>query len=215
VTHTQRVIIAGAALALLAAFVLPLWRIDLIAPQYPEGIGMVIRINTVQGAGPSDLQKINGLNHYIGMRVIDPSSIPELRWMPWLVGALALIGVGAAVTGRRGIVAGWLGACLAAAAAGLVDFYRWEYDYGHHLDLDRAIIKIPGMSYQPPLIGSKQLLNFTATSYPAGGAWVLVGVFVVVVAVLALRRPRQSGVHPAHGWAAHPGGLASHVSSVA
>ena len=51
--------------------------------------------------------------------------------------------------------------------AGLIDFWKWEYDYGHDLDTVNAIIKIPGMSYQPPVIGSRQLLNFTATSWPA------------------------------------------------
>ena len=54
---------------------------------------------------------------------------------------------------------------------GLVDFWHWEYDYGHRLDFEHAIIKIPGMSYQPPLIGVKQLLNFTAVSWPDVGGW--------------------------------------------
>lgn len=34
---------------------------------------------------------------------------------------------------------------------GFVDFYLWEYDYGHNLN-PKAPIKIPGQSYQPPLI---------------------------------------------------------------
>jgi hypothetical protein len=50
-------------------------------------------------------------------------------------------------------------------AAGLIDFYLWEYDYGHNLD-PRAAIKIPGAAFQPPLIGYKQLLNFRAVSLP-------------------------------------------------
>ncbi len=44
------------------------------------------------------------------------------------------------------------------AAVGLYDFYMWEYDYGHNLN-PHAAIKIPGMAYQPPLIGSKMLLT--------------------------------------------------------
>ncbi len=56
---------------------------------------------------------------------------------------------------------------------GLYDFYLWEYDYGHNLD-PRAAIKIPGAAYQPPLFGSKEILNFTATSYPQTGAFVIV-----------------------------------------
>jgi copper chaperone NosL len=49
--------------------------------------------------------------------------------------------------------------------AGLIDFYMWGYDYGHNLN-PRAPIKVPGMSYQPPLIGCKQLLNINACSWP-------------------------------------------------
>ena len=51
------------------------------------------------------------------------------------------------------------------------DFWRWEYDYGHDLDFEHAIIKVPGMTYQPPLIGPKQLLNFTACRGRTSGGW--------------------------------------------
>jgi hypothetical protein len=152
---------------------------------------MVIRVNTVQGARPTDLQNLNELNHYIGMRVIDPHSISELRWMPWVVVSLAVAGLLAAAAGRTALVVTWLAAGLGAAVMGITDFYRWEYDYGHHLDVEHAIIRIPGMSYQPPLVGSKQLLNFTATSYPATGAW-LVAILFVVVALTVIAARRQS-----------------------
>ena len=38
---------------------------------------------------------------------------------------------------------------LLVAVAGLADFWRWEYNYGHELNPEAAII-VPGMSYQPP-----------------------------------------------------------------
>ena len=60
-------------------FVFPLWYIDLEAPQYPEGIGLQIWINQIVGQNPHDLANINGLNHYIGMKEIEPESIPELK----------------------------------------------------------------------------------------------------------------------------------------
>jgi copper chaperone NosL len=80
------------------------------------------------------------------------------------------------------------------ALAGLADFYRWSYDYGHNLD-PHAIIKVPGMNYQPPLIGSRQLLNFRATSLPAGGGYALIASLALgVLAVLVDRRPRSQPV---------------------
>ena len=84
----SRLLTALAAIALLGAFAWPLWSIGLIAPQYPEGLGMQIRLTTVQGASEHDLTNINELNHYIGMKVIDPDVIPELKYMPWAVAGL-------------------------------------------------------------------------------------------------------------------------------
>jgi hypothetical protein len=174
VTKRSRLVVLVAALALGLMWVLPLWRIRLEAPQYPEGLGMDIHLTTIVGEKPHDLQNINGLNHYIGMKRIEPASIPELRYMPWIVGGLLALGVLAAATGRRRVLVAWVGAFALVAVVGLVDFWRWEYDYGHNLDLENASIKIPGQTYQPPLIGSKKLLNFTSHSWPAAGGWIAV-----------------------------------------
>jgi hypothetical protein len=187
-----------AALLLGAAFAFPLWHIRLIAPQYPEGLGLLIHVNTIGGVRPTDLANINSLNHYIGMKAIDPNAIPVLHIMPWVLGALAAAGIGVALAGRRRLVMAWLGAFLAAALAGLAEFWLWSYDYGHNLDVEHAIIKVPGMTYQPPLIGAKQLLNFTAISLPAtGGVLVgvafLLGAAAVVLSVRAGRATRSPG----------------------
>ena len=184
-----RLLLGIAATLLLAMFFTPLWQVALDAPQYPEGIGMKIWINTVTGAKANDLNNINNLNHYIGMKRIEPDAIPELRLMPYIVGFLVATGLGVALIGRRRLAQGWVALFLVIALAGLVDFYKWEYDYGHDLDTENAIIKIPGMSYQPPLIGSKQLLNFTARSFPGpGGVMAILALGLGVVALLIDRR---------------------------
>ena len=191
-----RLLAALAALLLLVVYVAPLWNIRLIAPQYPEGLGMHIRVNTVTGVKPMDIDNINGLNHYIGMKTIHPDTIPELRYMPWIVAALIAGGLITALAARRRVLVLWGVLYLAVAVVGLIDFWKWEYDYGHNLDMTQAIIKIPGMSYQPPLIGSKQLLNFTASAWPGIGGWAagLSLGLVAVAVVLAFRRPREPGL---------------------
>ena len=187
-----RLLAAVAALLLAALYVTPLWNIRLVAPQYPEGLGMHIRVNTVTGLTATDLQNINGLNHYIGMKPIEPDAIPELRYMPWIVAALIAGGGLAALVARRGLLLAWVGAYAVVAVAGLIDFWKWEHDYGHNLDLAHAIIKVPGMNYQPPLIGSKQLLNFTATSWPGLGGWLAgLSLALAVAAVLGAFRDRH------------------------
>jgi len=176
-TNRSRLILAFAAVLLGLLYVLPIWRITLEAPQYPEGIGMLIWVDTVTGMKPHDLANINGLNHYIGMKEIVPDAIPELKLMPWLFGFLILLGLGAAATGKRRLLYTWVGLFAVVAVVGMVDFYLWEYDYGHDLD-PNAAIKVPGMTYQPPLIGSKQMLNITAHSWPGLG---MIAAFVSLV----------------------------------
>ena len=172
---------ALAALLMVGGFVLPLWQIRLLAPQYPEGLGLFIHVGTVRGAGPNDLNNINGLNHYIGMKAIDPAAIPVLHVMPWVLGALIVGGLLVALAGRRKLLVAWLGAFATAALLGLFEFWKWERDYGRNLDFENAIIKVPGMTYEPPIIGAKQLLNFTAISLPAAGA-LLLGVAFLLAA---------------------------------
>lgn len=180
-----RILLTVASLGLALAFIFPLWAVYLQAPQYPEGLGMFIRVNNITGLKPNDLESINNLNHYIGMKRIEPSSIPELRIMPWILASLMALGLVAAAAGRRWLARAWVAAFALVSLVGLADFYKWEYDYGHDLDMENAIIKIPGMNYQPPLIGTRQLLNFRATSLPAaGGIALMVSLGLGVAAVV-------------------------------
>ena len=192
--HTGRWILLAGVLLLGLVYVLPLWEITLEAPQYPEGLGMYIRINTVEGVEANNLNQINNLNHYIGMKPIHPDTIPELKIMPWVVLSLIILGLLVVWHWKRSLLISWLVLFTLVAAVGLVDFYKWEYDYGHNLDMKNAIIKIPDMNYQPPLIGSKQLLNFKAHSYPAaGGIIIFLSFGLAVVALVMEMQAAKSG----------------------
>lgn len=192
-TSRARLLLGFAAAAVLAAIALPLWEVRLGAPQYPEGLGLQILSHTVRGIQPHDLQNINGLNHYIGMKVIEPDSIPELRYIPWILAAMAAALALVAWRGARRALAVWLVAFALLGAVGIWDFWRWEYDYGHNLDTESAAIVVPGMTYQPPLIGTKQLLNFTATAWPGTGTIVLGLAWLTGLAVLVASRRRERG----------------------
>lgn len=204
--RSSRIAVAVVSLLLLAIYVTPLWRIELIAPQYPEGLGLRIWVNQITGLKPNDLNSINGLNHYIGMRAIEPDAIPELRLMPRLLACAIVAGLLVALIGRRGLLYGWAALFTVGAVAGLGDFWKWGYQYGHQLD-PHAAIKVPGMSYQPPVVGSKQLLNFHATSWPDLGGWIAIGALacVVVVAVLEWRRARHVAAGAVPGRSSEPG----------
>lgn len=154
---------------LLLVFLFPLWSISLEAPQFPEGINMYIWVNQITGDTESTLQNMNILNHYIGMQKIEPDSIPELQYFPYIVVFMSVIGVLFGIVGNRKLFLTWTILMIILGVLGIYDFYLWEYDYGHNLD-PHAPIKVPGMVYQPPLFGSEWLLNFRATSYPALGS---------------------------------------------
>ena len=164
-----RILFLLSVIGLLGTFIAPIWRITLEAPQYPEGVTMYIWINKISGSEPGTLQNINILNHYVGMKMIEPESIPELSFFPKIIVGMVVLGLLFGIFGNRKLWLTWGILLLILGILGIYDFYLWEYDYGHNL-ADDAAIKIPGQAYQPPLIGSKMLLNFNAISYPHTGS---------------------------------------------
>jgi hypothetical protein len=154
-----------AVLCLLTLFVFPMWNITLYAPQYPDGVTMLIWIDKIGGESASTIQNINILNHYVGMKFIEPDSIPELKYFPTIVWIMAGLGMIAMLLNKSWGYLGWVIVMVILTGLAVYDFYLWEYDYGHTLS-PKAPIKIPGASFQPPLIGTKQILNFIAQSYP-------------------------------------------------
>jgi len=163
------------ALCLLALFVFPMWKIQLFAPQYPDGVTMYIWINKLGGDSPGTLQNVNILNHYVGMKYIEPDAIPELKYFQWIILGMVGLGIGAAFWNKKGAFLAWLILLVIIGALGMYDFYLWEYDYGHNLS-PNAPIKIPDASFQPPLVGTKVILNFVAKSLPhTGGYFVMLG----------------------------------------
>ncbi len=178
-----RLLMALAALCLLALFVFPMWRITLLAPQYPDGVSLHIWINKIDGDSPGTLQNVNILNHYVGMKYIEPDDIPELSYFPYIIAGMTAIGLLFAGLNRPKLFLTWTVVLVILGVLGMYDFYLWEYDYGHDLS-DTAPIKIPGQSYQPPLIGKATILNFTAISLPHIGGY-FVGLSILLGAVAA------------------------------
>ncbi len=169
-----------AAFMLVISLFFPIWKIELDAPQYPEGLELHIWANRIAG----DVDVINGLNHYIGMKTLHSDDFVEFRILPYIIGVYALIFLLNAIVRSKKMLYFVLAAFILFGIVAMVDFWLWEYNYGHDLD-PNAAIKVPGMAYQPPLIGFKQLLNFGAYSIPHTGGWLFIGSGVLVlIAVL-------------------------------
>lgn len=165
----HRAILIVCGLALFTVIFLPIWRIELDAPQYPEGLVMLIYSYKLGG----QVEIINGLNHYIGMKTLHSNEFIEFTVLPYIIGAFALAFLIVGWLARRKAMNILFVAFLLFGIVAMVDFWMWEYDYGHNLSPD-APIKVPGMAYQPPLIGFKQLLNFGAYSIPDIGGWIFI-----------------------------------------
>ncbi len=174
------------SLLLLSLFIFPLWNITLEAPQYPTPIGMDIWITKIADHNPNDVKNINLMNHYVGMKKI-PEHMKEFDIFPWVIGAMGLLGIIFGFMGKPKLFLFWFILMAILGIAGMYDFYLWEYDYGHSLS-PKAAIKFLNpdgtpMAYQPPLLGSKKILNFKATSLPMTGAYLMfLGMFASLIA---------------------------------
>lgn len=163
-----RWLMAMALLSLALVYVFPLWQILLEAPQFPGGLQMYIWIDKISGTDKYILQNVNILNHYIGMKPIHPESIPELVYFPIISYIMLGLGVLTLLINKVWAYLSWSALLALLGALGIYDFYLWLYDYGHNLD-PKAPIQVEGMTYQPPLLGGKNLLNFYVESYPHWG----------------------------------------------
>jgi len=178
---------------LLLLFVFPLWKITLLAPQYPEPLGLNIHITHLSDGNQfNDVNNIDLLNHYIGMAhlptkinvnkgVVEP--FKEFVIIPIVVIILSILGIIFGFIGKRKLYATWLGLLAISGIVGMYDFYNWLYIYGHDLN-PNAILKITDkvtgemMAYQPPIFGFKQMLNFQVYSYPSTGVYFIVAAFL-------------------------------------
>ncbi len=188
--------IAG-SLLLLALFVLPMWNITLEAPQYPQPLGMDIWINKITDHNPNDIKNINLMNHYVGMKEI-PEHMTEFDIFPPVIIAMTILGLLLGFKANYKWYLVWFLLMSVLGAAGMYDFYLWEYDYGHDLNPKAAIKFVDEdgspMAYQPPLLGTKTILNFTAHSYPLMGAYLMfLGMFSTLAAFFAGLKEEKKG----------------------
>lgn len=178
-----RVILALSVVPLALSFAQPLWRISMKAPQYPDGLEMSIYSYKLTGGNQGhDINEINELNHYIGMRKITRHELKDLDWLPFALGLLALITLRTAAIGN---VRTLIDLAVVSGYVSLVAFGRFVYtlySFGHDLDPHAPIHLAP---FMPVVIGTRRLANFTTHSAPSWGS-LLVGLFMTAVVGVTL-----------------------------
>jgi copper chaperone NosL len=166
VTLGSRVALVLLVIPLALSFTQPLWKMHLVAPQYPNGLDLEIYAHTVDG----DLNEINTLNHYIGMAPIDRTSLSDLDWIPFALGALILLALRVAVVGDVRSLIDLLVLFSYFGLFSLGRFYYRLYVFGHNLDARAPFTVEP---FTPPILGTEQIANFTTTSVPAPATFLI------------------------------------------
>lgn len=177
-----RLAVLGAGVLLVIALFFPLWKITMFANQFPEGLRLSIYAHQlVGGNGGTDLQGINILNHYIGMREIHAADFVEMKFIPFVLGIFLLLGLRTVVFARVGNVVDLLVLFGYFSVFSLATFAYRMYSYGHQLSPE-APIKVP--AFTPPIFGHQRIANFDVYSYPGPGSVLLLLFVVALVTVL-------------------------------
>lgn len=157
-----------AALLVVSAAALPIWRSYLSAPQYPDGLEFIAYGNRVDG----DLAEIDSLNHYIGMRPLRTDDLPEMALWPAGLGA-ALAAVAVTTLARRRPLRRVSLLYLWSFPVGVLGVIQLRlYQFGHELD-PGAAFRMDG--FTPLVVGPTTVWNFTAWSVPGGAVFALLG----------------------------------------
>jgi copper chaperone NosL len=189
-----RLLLFIAAILLTAIYVFPLWDLTMFAPQYPEGLRLhIYSYKLVGGNNNQDIKEINVLNHYIGMKDLVEADFTEFNWLPFVVGALGLLYLRAAVLGTIGHLVDVLVLNIYFSAFALWSFGYKLYLYGHSLAPTAAVKVDP---FMPPMFGFKQLANFEVYSYPGPASYAMgISTFLLFVALVVVSR---------HAWRERP-----------
>lgn len=176
---TSRLLLLVGVVALMASYWVPLWEIKLVAPQYEEGLRLDIHSwRIVAGNKGNDIHEINNLNHYIGMKPLHQADFFEMRWMPFLLGGFVIFTLRAAVFGMMRYVIDLFTMFTYFGVFSIGSFIYRMWDYGHSLDPKAPVHVEP---FMPVIFGTQQIANFTQSSLPKLGTYLL---FIYVLCLI-------------------------------
>ncbi|WP_066072900.1 hypothetical protein [Neobacillus soli] len=167
-------LIALSAVLIVVSLFFPWWRMIFWAPQYPEGLNIIVYPNRLEG----QIDIVNGLNHYIGMDNFSEANFPELGYLKYIVGGLAALTFITALLRKKAVLYGLIGVFIAGGLAGVYDLHRALHDYGTNLS-PKAPIKID--PFVPPIIGHNTVANFVTSSLLGPGTYLVIVAFILLL----------------------------------
>ncbi|WP_243637775.1 hypothetical protein [Natrarchaeobius oligotrophus] len=198
-SELRRLLPLAAAALLLVAIALPMWRITLEAPQYPDG--MLVELYAYPRL-EGDVGETQSLNRYVGFYYPDPVYLdpnyevhPNAIEVPeWSFGPLAF--VAAATTGvfvafaptvrklKLGLACQLVGTIAVFVGMFALIQYRL-HQAGHALDPDAPMRGID--PFTPPLLGSYEIANISGFAWLGPGGYLTVTALALVVLAFLLR----------------------------
>lgn len=174
-----------AAIIMGITYFLPWWRLQFWAPQYPEGLDIIVYPTRLDG----DIGNINSLNHYIGMAQFSEDTFPEFIIFPYLILLTIIVLLAVAFFNRRIYYYALIAAAIIASGVGLYRMYYWLHTFGTNLD-ERAPIEVE--PFVPPIIGSNTIANFeTFSNFDVGGWLIFIVIVLVIVAPFLKGKKRK------------------------
>ena len=176
------ILLGAAAVCLILSIFLPYWNMTLEAPQYPDGLRVRTYVNRLEG----DVQEIDGLNHYIGMRPLEEAAQLERSLSIILIGATALLVVAAIFIHSK-----W--AALLALPAVLypfifmADMYYWLRNFGQNLDPTAALSNYID-PFIPTLLGEGLIGQFRTVATLGPGFYLALLASILIVVGLYFQR---------------------------
>lgn len=176
-------LLGAAALLLLISMFLPYWKMTLMAPQYPGGLSVQVYVNRMTG----DVDEIDGLNHYIGMRPLEEAAQLERSVSIAATAILALLTLAAIYIHSP------LAALLALPAAlmpylFLADMYYWMRNFGLNLD-PTAALSGAIEPFVPPILGEGLVAQFrTIAELQIGWYLAALGSVLIIAGLIMQRR---------------------------
>jgi hypothetical protein len=182
---TAAVMAAG---LLVATIFVPLWKMELVAPQYPAGLKAYAygyEFADDPNSYYDDVREINGLNHYIGMKPI--GTVTEMKlFIPGMLTAAVAVVLASFVSWKRR----WFRALVIAGfwfipVFFVADIQYWLYNFGHTMDEKAALTMDP---FTPKVFGTTKVLNFhSETGFEIGFYLMVMAALVITFLPLAIR----------------------------
>ncbi|MDQ1143480.1 hypothetical protein QE429_000307 [Bacillus sp. SORGH_AS 510] len=162
------------AILIAASLFFPWWKMVFIAPQYPEGLNIIVYPNKLEG----QIDIVNGLNHYIGMSNFSEENFPELFYLPYLIGGLAALTLLTALLRKKSVLYGLISLFVIGGALGVLDLHAALKKFGTNLS-PKAPIKID--PFVPPILGHNTIANFHTTSLLGMGTYLVMAAFILLL----------------------------------